>query len=239
MGSLGMPTKLTAKLDEAGIQFALAEVHGCEPADVHLTAHETTVGPMEAVGPTVISAEIDTTLEAMNKVSRKRARDAKKADAGVAAYVGGEPIMMADVDAKALKTNMKLAQSIYDARRAALDEIIMDSRWDITLLGMQIMVEGLALSAFSMLRMMMGGEPLIQDITTRIMADESRHVAFGVLSLEDLYTKEMSGSELREREDFVIEASHLMLEARPKSRNFGVAVEPHFVYSLNRFLGGD
>jgi len=58
----------------------------------------------------------------------------------------------------------------------------------------------------------MTGEPLIQDITTRIMADESRHVAFGVLALEDVYTKQMSGTELREREDFVIEASHLLRE---------------------------
>jgi hypothetical protein len=75
---------------------------------------------------------------------------------------------------------------------------------------MQILVEGLALAAFGMMRLMMASEPLIQDITTRIMGDESRHVAFGVLSLQGLYTKELSASELREREDFVIEATHLM-----------------------------
>src|SRR4029450_1883721 len=49
-----------------------------------------------------------------------------------------------------------------------------------------------------------------QDTPPRIMADESRHVAFGVLSLEHLYTKELSAAELREREDFVIDATHLM-----------------------------
>ena len=42
------------------------------------------------------------------------------------------------------------------------------------------------------------------------MRDEARHVAFGVLSLQDLYTKEMSSTELREREEFVIEATVLM-----------------------------
>jgi hypothetical protein len=63
-----------------------------------------------------------------------------------------------------------------------------------------------------MMRMMMAGEPLIQDITTRIMADESRHVAFGVLALGDYYKNELSGTELREREDFVIESSHLLRE---------------------------
>jgi len=94
--------------------------------------------------------------------------------------------------------------------RVLLDEIISDSRWDMTYLGMQIMVEGLALAAFGMMRLQWPDEPLIQDITTRIMADESRHVAFGVLSLEHLYTHELSAAELKEREDFVIEATHLM-----------------------------
>jgi hypothetical protein len=94
--------------------------------------------------------------------------------------------------------------------RVLLDEIISDSRWDMTYLGMQIMVEGLALAAFGMMRLQWPDEPLIQDITTRIMGDESRHVAFGVLSLEHLYPKELSAAELNEREEFVIEATHLM-----------------------------
>ena len=96
--------------------------------------------------------------------------------------------------------------------RVLLDDILRDPRWDLTFLGMQILVEGLALAAFGLVRLQMAGEPLIQDITARIMADESRHVAFGVLALEDVYTKQMSASELREREDFVIEASHLLRE---------------------------
>jgi len=91
-----------------------------------------------------------------------------------------------------------------------LEQIISDSRWDMTYLGMQIMVEGLALAAFGLMKLQLPDEPLIQDITSRIMADESRHVAFGVLALENLYTKELSSTELREREDFVIEATYLM-----------------------------
>ncbi|HET9064141.1 MAG TPA: ferritin-like domain-containing protein [Candidatus Binatia bacterium] len=91
-----------------------------------------------------------------------------------------------------------------------LDDIIQDSRWDMTYLGMQIMVEGLALAAFGMMKTQMPDEPLIQDITSRIMQDEARHVAFGVLALEDLYRNQLTSAELREREDFVIEATHLM-----------------------------
>ena len=111
-----------------------------------------------------------------------------------------------------LTEKMGIAYPVVPSLQSLLDDIIRDPRWDVTFLGMQIMVEGVALAAFSMMRMMMAGEPLIQDITTRIMADESRHVAFGVLALGDFYRDELSGSELKEREDFVIESTHLLRE---------------------------
>jgi hypothetical protein len=111
-----------------------------------------------------------------------------------------------------LTEKLGVSYGVHPSLQALLDDILRDPRWDLTFLGMQILVEGLALAAFGLLRLQMAGEPLIQDITTRIMADESRHVAFGVLALEGLYTKELSASELREREDFVIEASHLLRE---------------------------
>jgi len=111
-----------------------------------------------------------------------------------------------------LTEKMGRSYPVVPSLQSLLDDIIRDPRWDVTFLGMQIMVEGLALAAFSMMRMMMAGEPLIHDITTRIMADESRHVAFGVLSLGNYYRDELTGSELREREDFVIEATHLLRE---------------------------
>ena len=109
-----------------------------------------------------------------------------------------------------LTEKLGLSFEVHPSLQQLLDEILRDPRWDVTYLGMQILVEGLALAAFGMMKLMMANEPLIQDITGRIMADESRHVAFGVLSLQGLYTGEMSGKELREREDFVIEATHLM-----------------------------
>lgn len=109
-----------------------------------------------------------------------------------------------------LTEKLGISYEIHPALNTLLEDIIGDSRWDVTFLGMQIMVEGLALAAFGMMRLMMPDEPLIQDLTGRVMADESRHVAFGVLSLEHLYTHEMSSSELREREDFIIESTHLM-----------------------------
>jgi hypothetical protein len=106
-----------------------------------------------------------------------------------------------------LTEKLGLSFEIVPSLNRLLDDIIRDPRWDITFLGMQILVEGLALAAFGVTRMQMADEPLIQDLIGRVMADESRHVAFGVLSLADLYTKEMSASELAVREEFVIEAT--------------------------------
>ena len=108
-----------------------------------------------------------------------------------------------------LTEKLGVSYEVHPSLGQMLDDILSDSRGDITDLGMQIMVEGLALAAFGLQKIMMAEEPLIVDITSRIMADEARHVAFGVISLEEIY-QEMSAKELREREDFVIEATHLM-----------------------------
>lgn len=109
-----------------------------------------------------------------------------------------------------LTEKLGISYGVNENLRKLLDGIICDPRWDVTFLGMQIMVEGLALAAFGVTRLQMADEPLIQDLIGRVMADESRHVAFGVISLSDLYTKEMSSTELREREEFVIEATHML-----------------------------
>jgi hypothetical protein len=89
-----------------------------------------------------------------------------------------------------------------------LDIILMDSRWDLKYLGMQILVEGLAMAAFANLHQL-AEEPLVKELIHYVMRDEARHVAFGVLSLKGYY-QEMSASELADREDFVIEACLLM-----------------------------
>jgi len=89
--------------------------------------------------------------------------------------------------------------------RMLLDDIIADSRWDMTYLGMQIMVEGLALAAFGFMHQMTT-EPLLKKLLRYVMADEARHVAFGVLSLQEFY-QELSTAEIRERQEFAFEAA--------------------------------
>jgi hypothetical protein len=92
--------------------------------------------------------------------------------------------------------------------RKLLDLIVQDDRWDMKYLGMQILVEGLAMAAFANLYTM-AAEPLAKSLVHYVMRDESRHVAFGVISLKGTYD-EMSAAERREREEFVVEACALM-----------------------------
>jgi hypothetical protein len=86
-----------------------------------------------------------------------------------------------------------------------LDDIINDSRWDMTYLGMQVMVEGLALAAFGFLHQTTG-EPLLKQLLRYVMSDEARHVAFGVLSLKEVYDG-MSDIEIKDRQEFAFEAA--------------------------------
>jgi len=110
-----------------------------------------------------------------------------------------------EVFAKYLDTKLSGHYPINAHLRMLLDDIIADTRWDMTYLGMQIMVEGLALAAFGFIHQLTS-EPLLKQLLRYVMSDEARHVAFGVLSLQDYY-KELSAGELRERQEFAFEAA--------------------------------
>ena len=110
-----------------------------------------------------------------------------------------------EVFAKYLDEKLSGHYPINAHLRLLLDDIIKDSRWDMTYLGMQIMVEGLALAAFGFIHQMTT-EPLLKQLLRYVMADEARHVAFGVLSLKEYYG-ELSATELRERQEFAFEAA--------------------------------
>jgi hypothetical protein len=110
--------------------------------------------------------------------------------------------------ARYLDTKLQLAYPINEALQALLDQTISDPRWDFTYLGMQVMIEGVALAAFSMIRDFTG-DPLGKAINAYVMQDEARHIAFGRLALKDAYA-ELTEPERREREEFVVEASYLL-----------------------------
>ena len=89
-----------------------------------------------------------------------------------------------------------------------LRDLLAEPRWDVIFLGMQVIVEGLALAATRVASTGFG-DPIITSITKMIARDEARHISFGVVALNGLY-QDMMTKELREREEFLLEAIHLM-----------------------------
>jgi len=113
-----------------------------------------------------------------------------------------------EVFTRLLHEKFQLSFPIVAPLKRLLDDILRDARWDMTCLGMQVLVEGLALAAFAVTRDH-SRNPLAASVNAYVMEDEARHVAFGRLSLEDYY-RELSPSELKVREEFVVEASYLL-----------------------------
>ncbi|MEU3395211.1 ferritin-like domain-containing protein [Streptomyces filamentosus] len=129
----------------------------------------------------------------------------------------------AEVYGRFLHEKIGMLYPIDDDLQALLDDTLRDSRWDMPYLGMQVLIEGLALAAFGMIRDTTD-KPLPKQILAYVMQDEARHVAFGRMALRDHY-KQLTDAELREREEFVIEGCHLMrdrLRGVEVLENFGV-----------------
>jgi P-aminobenzoate N-oxygenase AurF len=116
----------------------------------------------------------------------------------------------AETYARFLKDKVGLAYPINPSLKALLDDTLSDSRWDLPYLGMQVLIEGLALAAFGVLREQTS-QPLARQILAYVMADEARHVAFGRIALRDAYAQ-LTPAERADREEFVLEGCHLMQE---------------------------
>lgn len=89
-----------------------------------------------------------------------------------------------------------------------LADTLGDGRWDMTYLGMQVLVEGVALAAFGVIRDH-ASNPLARSVTAYVMQDEARHVAFGRLALRDYYPH-LTDKERDEREEFVVDGCYLL-----------------------------
>jgi hypothetical protein len=107
-----------------------------------------------------------------------------------------------------LTRKLEKLYEINDNLYTIVDALMTDARWDMKFLGMQIMIEGLALGAFGTLRQITG-EPLLKQLLGLVITDEARHVHFGVLALHECFGA-LSDRERREREDWAFEVSLLM-----------------------------
>jgi hypothetical protein len=118
---------------------------------------------------------------------------------------------------------------IDDNLYVVIDALMSDGRWDVKFLGMQVLIEGLALGAFGMIRRLTP-EPVLRDVLGKVITDEARHVHFGVAALERHYREALSGKERREREDWAFEVVLLL-------RNRFLARELHaefFAHEVSR-----
>src|ERR1700722_4343366 len=107
-----------------------------------------------------------------------------------------------------LHEKFELAYPITPPLKSLLNDVISDSRWDFTYLGMQVLIEGLALAAFQGIRTD-SRNPLAASVNAYVMQDEARHVAFGRLALRDYYPH-LSQHERDIREEFVVEGCYHM-----------------------------
>jgi hypothetical protein len=121
-----------------------------------------------------------------------------------------------EVFARYLDTKLDGGFPVNPNLQLLIDDVLRDNRWDMTYMGMQIMIEGLALAAFGFMYQVTD-EPLLKKLLRYVLSDEARHVAFGVLSLKEYY-EGLDGSEIRERQEFAFEAAirmrdRLMMQA--------------------------
>jgi P-aminobenzoate N-oxygenase AurF len=113
-----------------------------------------------------------------------------------------------EVYARLLHEKFELAYPITPTLKSLLDNVLTDARWDMTYLGMQVLIEGLALAAFASIRDH-AKNPLAAAVNAYVMEDEARHVAFGRIALRDYYPQ-LTDAERDEREEFAVEACYLM-----------------------------
>ncbi|MEL7486548.1 MAG: diiron oxygenase, partial [Pseudomonadota bacterium] len=123
-------------------------------------------------------------------------------------------------------SRMGVAYPMTQPLQTLVDQALRDSRWDMTYLAMQVVIEGLALAAFGNIRDM-AKNPLAQQVNAYVMEDESRHVAFGRLTLKEFYPQ-LTQAERDEREEFLVEACYHMrdrFEARELYSHLGLPVD--------------
>ncbi len=113
-----------------------------------------------------------------------------------------------EVFSRYLREKLEWEWPVNKHLKQLLDTVLLDSRWDFKYLGMQILIEGLAMAAFANMYQL-AVEPLVKDLVHYVMKDESRHVAFGVISLKGYYD-DMPERDKRDREEFILEACELM-----------------------------
>tara|TARA_A200000159_G_scaffold33571_1_gene30200 strand:+ start:2727 stop:3827 length:1101 start_codon:yes stop_codon:yes gene_type:complete len=134
-----------------------------------------------------------------------------------------------------LQEKIGIHYPINPALKSLLDKILTDERWDLKFIGMQIIIEGLALAAFSMLKSI-SKDPLLKQLLHYVIRDEARHVTFGINYLED-FIQTLSPEEINERAEFAYEACVIsrerLINTKAQQRFLNMSEEEAREFQLN------
>ena len=139
-----------------------------------------------------------------------------------------------------LQTKVGLSYPVNQGLKSLLDKILTDERWDLKFIGMQIVLEGLALAAFQ-IAMNDTDDPVLKELLYLVIRDEARHVTFGVNYLEE-FVATLSEEEKEDRAQFAYEAcivSRDRLIPTDVYRHFGWDVEETRQVLVERGLNAD
>ncbi len=92
-----------------------------------------------------------------------------------------------------------LRYPLPDFERELFDTLLADKRWTVKTIGLQLVAETFAVALFRMMAET-SKDPLLRQICTYVLQDESRHMGFGMLSLPDV-VGELSDGERAELEE--------------------------------------
>jgi hypothetical protein len=107
---------------------------------------------------------------------------------------------------------LEVVHEITPGLEDLLDRVVSAQDWKYKAVGMQIVIEGLALFLFRDMRNRTK-EPLLQKLLTYVSRDEARHTGYGIKYLSHVVPT-LSDSERHELQDFAFECTRALMASR-------------------------
>jgi hypothetical protein len=114
--------------------------------------------------------------------------------------------------------------------KALIDATLKSDRYEKVMIGMNMIVEGLALGAFNNMYRTTQCE-LLKKITFNVMRDESRHVSFGHVYLGPVLAR-LPEAEREELAEFAFQAVNILVNSGGQGNGLASRVDPGFMEVL-------
>ena len=111
-----------------------------------------------------------------------------------------------------------------------IDATLQSDRYEKVMIGMNMIVEGLALGAFNNMYHSTSC-PLLKAITFNVMRDESRHVSFGHVYLAPVI-KKLNEADREDLAEFAFNAVNIIAQAQMSSAGLASRIDPGFAEVL-------